>query len=287
MKHLLLMGATGYLGQHLLMQLLEQGYKVSLLLRSAQKLPQSIKEHPGCLQIFERDLQHAVSYEGVCETVDAVITTLGITRQKDGLSYMDVDYGMNKMLLDEALRAGVESFLYVSVLHGEHLRHLKICEAKERFVDLLLASRIHAIVVRPSGFFSDMLEFLQMAKSGRAYLFHDGSYKANPIDGADLATFCIDALSKPGGTYEVGGPDVLSHTQIAELAFKHANKVAKINYIPLWVLRVVGRVMQFVLPQKQFGPIEFFMQVMTMDMVAPQHGKRDLQTFYMSHAGVH
>ena len=63
-----------------------------------------------------------------------VISTVGITRQKDGFTYMDVDYRENANLLSEAKRSGVKKFIYVSVLNGEKLSNLKICEAKEIFV---------------------------------------------------------------------------------------------------------------------------------------------------------
>ena len=63
-----------------------------------------------------------------------VISTVGIARQKDGFTYMDVDYRENANLLSEAKRSGVKKFIYVSVLNGEKLSNLKIFEAKERFV---------------------------------------------------------------------------------------------------------------------------------------------------------
>ena len=55
-----------------------------------------------------------------------VISTVGIIRQKDGLTYMDVDYQANANLIDAAKQNGVEKFIYVSALNGDQLRHLKI-----------------------------------------------------------------------------------------------------------------------------------------------------------------
>jgi hypothetical protein len=43
-------------------------------------------------------------------------------------------------LLQEAKKSRVKKFIYVSVLNGENLRHLKICDAKERFVEQLKKS---------------------------------------------------------------------------------------------------------------------------------------------------
>lgn len=42
-----------------------------------------------------------------------------------------VDYQANLNLLNEARENGVRKFIYVSLLNGERLRHLKICDAKD------------------------------------------------------------------------------------------------------------------------------------------------------------
>ena len=97
-----------------------------------------------------------------------VISTVGITKQKDGLTYMDVDYQANLNLLEEAKKSGVKKFIYVSVLNGEKLKATKICYAKEKFVERLKNSGIEYCVVRPNGFYSDIrgnkanIGFIQM-----------------------------------------------------------------------------------------------------------------------------
>ena len=82
-----------------------------------------------------------------------VISTVGITRQKDGLTYMDVDFQSNVNLIEEAKKEGVKKFIYISVLNGEKLRHLKICEAKEKLGDYLKLSGMNYCIIRPNGFF--------------------------------------------------------------------------------------------------------------------------------------
>ncbi len=51
------------------------------------------------------------------------------------------------------------------------LRELKIMDTKERFVDFLTNSDIDSTIIRPTGFFSDMEDFLDMAKKGKVFLF--------------------------------------------------------------------------------------------------------------------
>ena len=67
------------------------------------------------------------------EGADLVVSALGITRQRDGLSYRDVDYQANANLLGEALRAGVPRFGYVRVLHAEQMLHVPLVRAKHDF----------------------------------------------------------------------------------------------------------------------------------------------------------
>ncbi len=44
------------------------------------------------------DLSDPKQLQGILSDVDTLISTVGITRQKDGLTYMDVDYQINKNL---------------------------------------------------------------------------------------------------------------------------------------------------------------------------------------------
>ena len=90
------------------------------------------------------------------------------------MTYLKVDYQGSSNLLKEALKDEVEVFQYISAINGEKLRHLTIFEAKEKFVDELKNSGINYCIIRPNRFFSDMMDFLNMAKAGRIYLFGNG-----------------------------------------------------------------------------------------------------------------
>ena len=107
---------------------------------------------------------------------------------------MDVDYQGNRNLLDQALKSKVSKVMIVSVLNAHLMKDLKVIQAKERFVDELKICGSKYTILRPTGFFSDMLEFLKMAKKGRVSLFGDGQNKINPIHGADLAEVCANLV---------------------------------------------------------------------------------------------
>lgn len=277
MKRVLLAGATGYLGSHIALELRKRGYTVRAVVRDAGRL-----ERLGLAvdEPLEAQVTRPETLKGCCDGVDAVISSIGITRQKDGLSYDDVDYQANLNLLREAQHGGVGRFIYVSVLNGEALRHLKICDAKERFVEQLGASGIDHCVVRPNGFFSDMADFFRMAEKGRVYLFGDGQYRSNPIHGADLAAVCVDALRSNDESIPVGGPETLTQREIAEAAFAALGREPRISCIPDWVRLAILNGLRIVTPQRVYGPVEFFLTVMAMDMLAPEHGRRRLGDYF-------
>ena len=274
---ILIAGSTGYLGSHIVQELMARRMDFKAIARNTHKLKQLGLSHS---QVIEAQVTDKTSLAQSCEGIDTVISTVGITRQKDGLTYMDVDYQANKNLLDEAIKSGVKKFVYVSVLHGEDLTHLKICEAKERFVRELKSSGLEYCIIRPSGFFSDITAFYNMAKNGRVYLFGDGTVKANPIHGADLARVCVDAVFHHELAIEVGGKEILSHQEIAKIAFEVLYNKPKITYIPDGVRRFLLRMAPLFMGEAKYGTVEFFLNVMAMDMTTNQYGNHTIKDFF-------
>jgi len=279
MKHtnVLLAGATGYLGGFLLKVLIERKNQVVAIVRNPDSLQ---NDHENYLEIKQAQVTRPETLRDICKGIDTVISTVGITRQKDGLTYMDVDYQANMNLLEEAKKADVKHFVYVSAINGDKHRNLKILEAKEKFVDALKASGLHYTIVRPNGFFSDMKDFLEMAKSGRVYLFGSGHQKFNPIHGDDLARAILATLDDGNKELTIGGPDVLSLNEISELALKTLNKPIKIVHLPDWSRKLTIWFLRTFTSVKTYGPIEFFLTLMAEDCIAPCLGTHHLQDFY-------
>ncbi|MCR8967498.1 SDR family oxidoreductase [Streptococcus zalophi] len=275
-EKVLLAGATGYLGRFVMQELIKRGYPTKIIVRNKNKV-NLIAE---TLEIVEEQVTSPEDLKGICEDVDIVISTVGITRQKDGLTYMDVDYRANANLINEAKKSGVKKFIYVSVFKGEQLRHLKICEAKEKLGDYLKASGLDYTIIRPNGFFSDMAEFLNMAKNGTVYLFGDGTLKLNPIHGKDLAIVVVDSIVNDEKELVIGGPELLSQNEMAVLALKAYHKKIRIVHLPDFLRRFTLSAIRTFTGQKIYGPLEFIMTTMAMDMSAPKFGTEKLEDFF-------
>lgn len=124
---------------------------------------------------------------GCCDGIDAVVSAVGLVGKGGRQTCWDVDYGANRNLLGGAGRAGVGRFVYTSVVRAPALEKLQLVRAKRAFERDLRGSGMAHTILYPNGYFSDFDAYLDMARKGRVYLFGDGNFRINPIDGADVA----------------------------------------------------------------------------------------------------
>jgi uncharacterized protein YbjT (DUF2867 family) len=276
MQQVLVAGATGYLGGFVAKEFKSRGHFVRALARNPEKLTH-MKDQIDDIVIGE--ITEPESIKGICDGIEIVFSSIGITRQKSKLTFRDVDYQGNKNLLEVALQADVKKFIYVSVFNGPNLLYLDIVKAHEDFVDELKASGMNYAIVRPNGYFSDMGELYNMAKKGRIYLIGSGANRINPIHGADLAVTCVDALEGEKKEIDVGGPQILTYREVAKLAFEAQGKPIKITSIPVWLTRFMVAVTK-IINKHQGELLAFFATAMTSDAIAPTTGTRTLKDHY-------
>ena len=273
----LVAGATGYLGGYVVRALREQGLRVRALVRSPQKLRQGLEPD----EVVQGEVTRPETLAGVCDGVEAVFSCVGITRQRDGLTWRDVDFQGNLNLLRLAQHAGVQRFVYISVFGAARWRHLDIVAAHEDFVDVLRRSELDWHVLRPTGYFSDLETFLDMARGGRVYLFGSGRTRVNPIHGADLAALCADVVSgrRTDREIDVGGPEVLTWNEIAELALGAVDQPRRISRLPLWTVDLACGVLRL-FSRHRSELLRFFASSGRADFVAPRYGARSLRQHY-------
>jgi len=284
LQKVLVAGATGYLGRFVVQEFHRCGYWIRALARNPKKLEQTgAFMEPAVMdqidEVFVGQVTMPETLRGLCDGIDIAFSSIGITRQKDKLTFRDVDYQGNRSILNIALSGSVKKFIYVSVFNAHLFEYLQIVEAHEDFVKDLQDSGLDYAVIRPTGYFSDMSEFLRMAKSGRVYLIGNGENRINPIHGADLAEVCVSAVTATEHEIPVGGPVTYSTREIAELAFSTLGKKPQITRIPpLLAKSVVKLIRPFNKRMSDLG--EFFVTAGQQDGVAPAKGVHTLASYY-------
>lgn len=277
MKHVFIAGATGYLGRFLCKEYQTRGWHVTALARKSSGHPDLAAD-----RIIEAEATRSGSLSGTMEGTDLVVSALGITRQTDGVGYWDVDYQANANLLEEALRANVARFAFVHVLNADRMENVPLVAAKAAFVRKLQTADIQSTFLAPTGYFSDMADFLDMAKAGRVWLFGTGQNRINPIHGADLAAAAFDAVESGAAWADIGGPETLTLTELAELCFAVLDKPSRVTYLPDILRRLALWLLPRFAPRRIAGPAQFFLTAGGMDMTAPPAGTHKLVDHFIS-----
>ncbi len=280
----LVAGSTGYLGRFVVQEFKRRGHWIRALARNPERLAEPGPFFAPAVRdqiddLFVGEVTEPETLAGLCDDIEVVFSSVGMTRQKGKLTFHDIDYQGNKNILDRTLEASVERFIYVSVYNGQLLEHLAIIKAHEDFVRALQASGLSHTIIRPNGYFSDMGEFFNMAKSGRVYLFGDGENRLNPIHGADLARICADALTGSDTEVPAGGPVVYSQNEIAELAFSVLDKPPKITHIPAWIASAGIKALEL-FNRHAADLFDFFVTAGLTENVAPQCGTHTLEDHF-------
>lgn len=277
-------GASGHLGVHVVRALKRRGHRVRAITRARARL--RAVEHLVD-EIAEADLAYPAALTVACTGVDVVLSCAGASLALGGVrdrgSFARVDRDGNLRLLRAAEQTGVPRFVYVSLFGGRELRGTAYAAAHEAVVDALGESTLSSVVVRPTGFFYFFDDLLRTARAGRLVVLGDGSARTNPIHEADVAEACADAVAGGAGERCVGGPDVLTRREIAELAREAVGGAQRVRRVPPWTMTTAAALVR---PwQPRLGALlEFGGVVSVTDAVAPIAGTRRLPDHFRERA---
>lgn len=259
-----LAGAFGKLGSDILRALVRDGHDVlavDMVLRELDGIE-------GSYEKKQVDVTRPEQLKGLCDGADAVITTVGLTRTSAEVTNYDIDYQGNLNLLNEARRAGVKKFAYVSVLKADKAPKVPMLHAKYLLEEALKASGIDYVIFRPTGYFYDIAKvFRPMIEKGEVTLLGKKPVSANVIDTTDLADFMLLHLGDKNKTYDIGGTETYTYEEIARMFFAAAGKEPVIKHAPPFLFDVLA----FVNKRKKNGKeaiLRFSKWTLTESMVA-------------------
>ena len=271
----LVAGATGAIGSEVVRELQARGMRVRALVREPARLTTEPEE------IFVGNLLNPRTLEGVCRDVAAVVSSAGAKFQPKlrfsakGESFRDVDDIGNRNLLQEAIAAGVRRFGYVSAYGGKFLGAMEYIRAHESFGAALRSSGLDYLVVRPTMAFARVVPMVEDArKRGRVSRPGTGQAQTNPIHEADLARALVDALEGHTKELDAGGPDVLTHEEIAMMAAEAAGG-ASVRFTLMWQAQMRAGLRRFT-GRHSFDSVLYRLAEADVDMVAPVVGEQRL-----------
>jgi NADH dehydrogenase len=239
------------------------------------------------VQIALGDLSDHLSFRHALRGVDTVVHLASVIRDQPGGSIEELAGVATWRLVRAAERAGVERFVFFSVLGASTRSRARLLRAKAIAERAVVESELKHTVFAPSIVYSpgdvyltllrrmSLLPVMAMPGSGRAAF--------QPIWAEDVADCVIAAL--PGGAradaadgarYELAGPQTLTHRQIVEIVLSSLHRRRPIIGVPVRLTRrALGAV------ELLMGPAAFATwdeaELMEIPMVS-RHGTADAES---------
>src|SRR5438874_10212202 len=207
---LLLTGATGTIGLPLLRRLTAEGTPVRCLVRD----PRRLGEERVRVQIALGDLSDHLSFRHALRGVDTVVHLASVIRDQPAGSIEELAGVATWRLVRAAERAGVERFVFFSVLGASTRSRARLLRAKAIAERALVESSLTHTVFAPSIVYSPSDPYLRLLERLSLLpvmpISGSGGAAFQPIWAEDVADCVMQAL--PGfslGSESEGGRDGL------------------------------------------------------------------------------
>lgn len=243
--NLLVVGATGTLGRQVVRRALDEGHQVRCFVRSPRKAA-FLKEWGA--EIVQGDLTSPETIKPALEGITAVIDA-ATSRPTDSLTIKKVDWDGKVSLIQAAVAAGVERFVFFSILNAEKFPNVPLMEIK-RCTELFLAeSGLKYTILRPCGFMQGLIgQYAIPILDGQSVWITGDASPIAYMDTQDIAKFAVRALEVPetvNKAFPVVGTRAWGGYEIIRLCERLSGKEAKIARLPLNFLRGVRGFLRF------------------------------------------
>ncbi len=220
---ILLTGATGYLGRHLLQRLLERGEQVRCLVPPGEALDGLPTDR---VELMRGDVTDAGSLEGACDGVDAVIhcAALMLPNPADRIRRINVEGTAN--VVATASRAQTRRFVYLSAVSAAYANMNTYGTSKRQAEGIVAQSGLDYTILRPTmiygrggGLHFQKLVALIRKAPGVLPVLGSGRALLQPVWVDDVVSAVEGVLHQPRSvnkTYGVSGASVLSFNEFVD-----------------------------------------------------------------------
>jgi uncharacterized protein YbjT (DUF2867 family) len=214
--HILITGASGFIGSHLTRALLEKDHQVTAAVRNPDGFQRS---HPDAtaLPIDFTLALHPDDWLFALHDVDAVINTVGIIRETGRQRFHALHEQAPIALFQACEIVGVERVIQISALGADDSAESQYHLSKRAADDFLAGSALAWTVLRPSIVYGagarSMTLFKALAALPVTPLVNRGEQQIQPIHVADLSTAVVQCLTPEGPTrlrIDLVGPEPVS-----------------------------------------------------------------------------
>lgn len=257
-------GATGFLGRYLVQQLAKMGSQVLVPFRGSEDCHRHLKLMGDLGQIvpMKYNPRDENSIKAVMAKANVVLNLIGREYETRNYSFEEVNCTMAEQLaLIAKEHGGIMRFIQVSCLGASTSSPSRMLRAKAAAEEFVLREFPEATIMRPSIMIGTedriLNRWAQFAKKWSFLpLIGDGSTRIQPVYVVDVAAAIVAALkddgSSMGKTYELGGPEVFTMHELAELMYDTIREWPHYVKIPIPIAKALATPREILLNKVPF-----------------------------------
>ena len=252
-KTILVIGATGMLGEPVVRRLKADGHTVRLLSRSLER---ARRRFPDGFDLVEGDVADVPSLEKALHGCDGVHINLSSGPRPE--DFDRIEHRGTAEVAQAAARAGVGRLTYLSGISARaENRHFPPAAAKLGAAAAIAASGVHFTIFRPSWFFESLKLFVR-GKSAATLGGRRVKFRWLAADDyAHIVSRSYDLSEAAGKTLDLLGPEPMTMLEALTRYCAIAHPDIKPRAMPIWLARVVAiatgnRTLKNVLPAMDF-----------------------------------
>ena len=272
-------GGSGFVGRHVVRALAMRGYRIRVAVRRPD-LAGYLKPlgMVGQVQPVQANLRYPESLEVALHGAVAAVNLVGILAERGKQDFQAVHVDGASDLAALATASGVERLIHMSALGAKLDSDSLYFRTKAAGEDGVRQAFPSATIVRPSIQFgagdSFFNRFATMARMSPVLPLIGAATKFEPVYVGDVAAavrVAVDGVVAGGKTYELGGPEILTFSQLMATMLDIIDRRRLMVPVPTALAKLVAAILQ-ILPGKLLT-IDQVKQLQADNIVSPKATK--------------
>ncbi len=246
-------GGSGFLGRNVVRALAKRDYRVRVAVRRPELAghlqPQG---KVGQIHAVQANVRYPASVEAAMRGASVAVNLIGILTEGGAQSFDAVQAAGAETIARAAGAAGAR-MVHVSAIGADANSPAHYARSKAAGEKAVLAAVPSATIMRPSVVFGPEDQFTNrfaaLARMSPVLpLIGGGVTRLQPVYVGDVATAVADAVdgkTRPGATYELGGPEVLTMREIIEIILAITDRKRMLVSLPFGLAKLQALLLQF------------------------------------------
>jgi NADH dehydrogenase len=251
---ILVTGANGFVGSHIIERLRKDGVAVRALVRMPARA-QKLKDLGA--EIVPGDISDPAALEAAAGGCERVIHLVGIIQEGRGFTFRSVHVEGTRNTLAAAKKAGVKQFFHQSALGTRENAKSEYHQTKWEAEQLVKSSGLPYTILRPSLIYGPGDQFtMRLADAIRLSpvlpVIGSGRSKIQPIFIDDVTACIAKAVTNDAflnRTFEIGGPEQLTYEEVTKAIAASLGVKRPTVHMPMFFMRTMAKIAETVLPK--------------------------------------